>query len=289
MTSSNHPGALAANRANAYVASTASDGAPRSSALRERLAPKEHAEARAIYAKGGVPALVAFAAERLEEVVTRRRDLEEVMRQVEAADPNASPKARANAREAIVAEYLRRSATDAKRQKALAGDLKALHKRREGLMDVAALGERALRRESEEELRAEVALAIAVDSDSVAWVEVDFGKLVHLAKFPGRWSRRTEAGALLVKIARSEQGRRHYERFTHCALMLAQRAEHRWVQPVGFALLAACDSPRARALFVERFHTPSGEDDFLVRERLVELVGHQLFGDPRRAARDGGK
>ena len=247
------------------------DGAPRSVTLLQRLASREHREATALLADGGVAALVAFAAERLGLVTTRRRELEALVREL------AETTERSAAALAAIARYLEATVAD---RAALRLDLHALRQRRPGLMDEAALAERVGRLEAQEELRAEVALSVAIESGSVDWVDVDFDRLLHLARAPGRWSRRTEAGALLVRIAGSEQGRQHLDRFRSAGEALSARTEHRWVQPVGIALLAVCDRAAARARIDERLRKPGDGEDFLVRERLVELVGQGVCGEP---------
>ncbi len=246
------------------------DGAPRSVTLLQRLASREHREATALFAEGGVAALVTFAAERLDVVTTRRRELEALVREL-AETKERSPRARA-----AVARYLEATVTD---RLAREDDLRALRKGRPGILDEAALAERVARACAHEELRAEVALSVAIESGSVDWVDVDFDRLLHLARAPGRWSRRTEAGALLVRIAGSEQGRRHLDRFRSAGEALSARSEHRWVQPVGIALLAATDRTLARARIDERLRRPGDGEDFLVRERIVELVGQGVCGD----------
>ncbi len=253
------------------IAANVIDGAPRAVSLLQRLASREHKEAQAVFARGGVTELVLFAAERLDVVATRRRQLEGLVLEL------AATTAGSDAAVTAIARYLELTVEG---RAALRDDLRALRKRRPGLMDEAALAERAARLEAHEELRAEVALSVAIESGSVDWVDVDFDRLLHLARAPGRWSRRTEAGALLVRIAGSEQGRQHLDRFRSAGEVLSARHEHRWVQPVGIALLAVCDRAAARARIDERLRHPGGDEDFLVRERIVDLVGQGVVGDP---------
>lgn len=230
--------------------------------LRERLAARELEEARALLAKEGAAALVAYARRAVSDVGAARARLEELSQELEATSaPNGTARAQR------IERYLRETGRD---DASLAADLRAL-RRDAHVFDLAALGERVAVDACRADLRAEVALAIVRSADAPPNVDVD--ALIELAQKAGRWSRRTEALGLLGEVAAVHADASVRATIASVLHRLSQPTEHRWVQPVAIATLAAIDRAQALALAQDRLARPGAGDDFLVRARIVQLAG----------------
>ncbi len=243
------------------------DGQPlRVDALRERLAATELAEARGILQHGGVPALIAFAREQLFKIEDRRARLEILARDLEQHPAE---------RDALIEAYLRETVESAKELKK---DLRARRKSHGELVDLGTLDERVLREAANAERAAEASLALARAALEEGWgPPTDLAPLFHLARSRGQWSRRTEALALMADLARLGIGREG-ESIATVSRALTTRTEHRWVQPAALAALAVCDPEGAITIARDRLASPERGDDFLVRERIVELAGRGHLG-----------
>jgi gamma-polyglutamate synthase len=238
---------------------------PKLDALRERLLAPELRSARAIFASGGLSALVAAAHAALVEVERARAQFEAFSSELESAPP--AERAR------CIERYLRATLRD---KKQLARDLRALRKASDGMLDLATLGERALRSNDACERRAEAALGLAravlVAASASHPHTLDVEQVLALARSDqGRWSRRTEALKLLATWAR--RGVTPHERaaIARTARALASPTEQRWVQAAALATLASVDLHAAHALALERLTSDVGPDDFIVRARIAQL------------------
>jgi poly-gamma-glutamate synthase PgsB/CapB len=231
-------------------------------ALRARMAAADLAEANRILAERGAAALVSHAFARMRTATGHRDRFDRLAAQLER-EPER--------RTALIAEYLRATVPNASKLRA---DLRALKRAAGSRFDLPALAERVARTVAVEELGAEVALALArANLEPAAAAAIAPAELVALARVAGRWSRRVEALRTIQASARatlSAEARSSYQRV---ASDLTRPTEHRWVQPAALAALAAFDEPSARAIALERFAPPYGHDDFLVRERILELAG----------------
>jgi gamma-polyglutamate synthase len=166
-------------------------------------------------------------------------------------------------------------------QRALA-DAEAARRRLDDARDTGALdvlltttAKEALRHEQ----RCEAALALvrvaAADRDVRAF---DVAPAIALATTRGRWSRRIEALALLRDRVVAGTSNEERKQLAEVARALTSRDEHRWVQPAAFALLATLREEDAAEVLRERLDRPGSGDDFLVRERLVEIAGKRRHG-----------
>jgi poly-gamma-glutamate synthase PgsB/CapB len=176
-------------------------------------------------------------------------------------------------REALIEAWLRETVTD---KRALRADLKA---RKDGKLDLETLAERVLRvcASAERTAEAELAFARAALAHGHA-PPAELGNLFDLARSSGQWSRRTEALSLIADLAKHGIGRELHEEIAVMARALTTRTEHRWVQPAALATLAAVDPEGAVSIARERLASPSTGDDFLVRERIVELAARGALG-----------
>ncbi|MGZ3422919.1 MAG: hypothetical protein ACXVEE_33975 [Polyangiales bacterium] len=233
--------------------------------LRERLAAPELRDARVTLERGGIAALVEQARSGLARLEDARARFEILSRAVEN---------RPAEREALIAAWLRETATD---KRALRADLNA---RREGKLDLETLGERVLRLCANAERAAEAELAIARAALEEGHAPpAELGSLFDLARSAGQWSRRTEALTLIADLAKHGVGRELHEEIAVMARALTTRTEHRWVQPAALATLAAVDPAGALSIARDRLANPGNGDDFLVRERIVELAARGGLGD----------
>lgn len=244
------------------------DGQPlRVDALRERLAQTELAEARGILQHGGVPALIAFAREQLFKVEDARARFETLSHDLETHPTE---------RDALIEAYLRETVHN---EKELRKDLRARQRSHGELVDLGTLGERVLREAANAERAAEAALALTRAALEEGWgPPTDLSPLFDLARSRGQWSRRTEALAVMADLARIGIGRDGAESIATVSRALTTRTEHRWVQPAALAALAMCDPDSAINIARDRFASPEKGDDFLVRERIVELAGRGHLG-----------
>lgn len=235
--------------------------------LRERLAGPELAAARVVLDRAGVTGLLGHAANHLATIAEVRARFEALARDVEA---------RPAERDALVEAYLRETVEDAR---ALASDLRTRRKSGGELVDLGALGERVVRRVADLERAIEATLSLAraalVDGYSPP---LDLAPLIALARTPGRWSRRTEALGLMAELGRRRVGATAEQAIAEVARELVDRSEHRWVQPAALGALASVDAKEALAIARERLTAPEQGDDFLVRERIVDLAARGGLG-----------
>jgi poly-gamma-glutamate synthase PgsB/CapB len=251
--------------------------APRVDPLRERVAAAELAEARAIAAHGGLAALIAHAHAQVGEARRTRRRVETLAEELDAARDRASDRAR------LVEAYLRETVTH---PRSLRADLRALaHGGAHGddTLELEALSERAARRAADLERAAEAALALATASISGEGTPDAAGSLdplpvLALCRDPGAWSRRVEALGLLRALGERSLAAEVKPTLRATLRTLAARDEHRWVQPAALAALASFDPRLALALARERLSRPGEGDDFLVRERIVDLATRGAIG-----------
>ena len=227
-------------------------------ALREHLAGAEIAELEATR-EGGEP-LVARALARLTEVI----ELDSALAALTVAAERDPP------RLAILVEtFLRQTSPP----KTLASDLRALRKSRGQRPSLAALAERVARKKVRLEIAAEVALARGRPGlAGLVPADATFDALLHLALHPGRHARREEALRALVVVTKSGLHPSRRSRVAGLCAKLADPSEHRWVQPAAIDLLAEVDAPAALDLARRRFAPIATGDDFLVRERIVDLA-----------------
>lgn len=244
------------------------DGKPlRVDPLRERLSAPELAEARKLLEHGGIPALVAFARDQLGKVEDDRARFEILARDLEKHPSE---------RDALIEAYLRETVEDEGRLKR---DLRARNKSKGELVDVATLGERVLRGAANAERAAEASLALARAALEEGWGPItNLSPLFDLARIRGQWSRRCEALALMGDFARLGIGRDGEESIATVSRALTTRTEHRWVQPAALAALAVCDPEGAINIARDRFASPEKGDDFLVRERIIDLAARSALG-----------
>lgn len=244
------------------------DGRPlRVDALRERLAAPELADARKMLEHGGIPALVAFAREQVAKVEDDRARFEILSRDLEKHPAE---------RDALIEAYLRETVQNPRELKK---DLRARSKTDGELVDVGTLGERVIRSAANAERAAEAALALARAALEEGWGPItNLAPLFDLARTRGQWSRRSEALALMADLARLGIGRDGEESIATVARALTTRTEHRWVQPAALAALAVCDPDGAITIARDRFASPEKGDDFLVRERIVDLAARNALG-----------
>ncbi len=244
------------------------DGHPlRVDSLRERLAAPELAEARNVLTHGGLPALIAFAREQLARVDDGRARFEILSRDIERHPSE---------RDALIEAYLRETVKDPKE---LAKDLRARNRSNGALVDLGTLGERVLRNAAHAERSAEASLSLARVALEEGWgPPTDLTPLFDLARGRGQWSRRAEALTLMADLARLGIGREGHESIATVARALTTRTEHRWVQPAALIALAVCDPDGALTIARDRLASPEKGDDFLVRERIVELAARGGLG-----------
>ncbi|MDX2055007.1 MAG: hypothetical protein SFV15_21570 [Polyangiaceae bacterium] len=141
---------------------------------------------------------------------------------------------------------------------------------------LSALTEWATRAALNHELAAEAALALARTHITQKELAVFPWELaIELARKNGRWSRRTEALALLTKAARLNCASGANATLLELAITLAHPTEHRWVQPRALALLAELDEPLAIRMAQKRLASDLGPEDFLARERMVDFAGRR--------------
>ena len=235
--------------------------------LRERVAAPELAAARQAYKAGGLAGVAALGRDAVERAEATRSRFEMLTRDLERHPGE---------RLALIEAYLRETVQHAR---ALKDDLRALRRGGSGVLDVSALAERASRAVADAERAAEAALAFLRKAfEQRPTREVDVASIAPLARTPGRWSRRTEALAVLAAIGRTSATPEAAASIRECAHALADRREQRWVQPAALSALASVDAPAALTIALERLRAPLGGDDFLVRERIVELAGRGMLG-----------
>lgn len=229
--------------------------------LREKLAPKEVLAVTKIFEEGGAVALMQYALENDDRAAQDERGILEVSA---ALDANPDQRSR------IVEAHLRATVTD---KKQLAGDLKELRRGRANRLNVAALAERSALRVFRWELASEIALALLrdklTDQDMRGLRVAD---AVRLAVRPGRWSRRAEALALIRQMTRYVLHESDKELITSACIDLAHPSQHRWVQTPALEVLARVAANQCFEMMRRRLAEPLGGDDFLVRERIVELA-----------------
>jgi hypothetical protein len=243
--------------------------------LRERVAAPELARARALAGREGLAAALAFAGAEVAAAEAAREAFDELARGLDRDETEA-------AREARVAAYLRATVGD---RRALQADLRAL-RRRDGALDPPALAARAARIIADHERSAEVALAVVRQAveigdaprPNLARHELQVPAVLGLAQAPGAWTRRVEALGLLAAVARGGLDEGARAALSTPLLALSARSEHRWVQPAALAALAAVEPRAALAVAKQRLADPGGGDDFLVRERLLDLAARGALG-----------
>lgn len=233
-------------------------------ALRERLLARELSVARTTLSTGGVRALVESARDLVHAAETERNRFSSLSSEL----ANASPTQHG----ADIERYLRATSDDAK---SLATDLRALRRGRRGVLDLAALGERSARRLDALECLAEACLAVARRAVNTAEAKLALPEVLSLAASPGRWSRRTEALALICKLARAGLSEQERGVVLATTMQLTSPAEHRWVQPAALAAMAAVDDEHAQGVARDRLANDAGGDDFIVRSRIVGLAARK--------------
>ena len=235
--------------------------------LRERVAAPELEVARSTLERGGVTALLELATTAVARAESTRGRFEMLAR-----DLQDHPKER----ETLVEAYLRETVKNAR---ALKDDLRALRRKQAWVLDLSALAERVARSIADDERSAEVALALAKKAiEERPVVDFTIAPVLELAKAAGRWSRRTEALGLIASMARLGAIADDKATIIEAILPLTERAEQRWVQPAAIAAIAAYDAAAATRIARERLASPEPGDDFLVRERIVELAGRGALG-----------
>lgn len=229
--------------------------------LREKLAAKELADARRIGEQGGLAALFEHAVE------CGRRAAREEARIEQLSEALDKEPARARA---VVEAFLRETVTD---EKELRADLKELARGRTNRLNVAALAERSASSVFRWELNCEITLAVLRGRIRESDVQhVRLSELLQLATRPGRWSRRVEALTVLRVMTRYALPPADRDAIAAACVDLASPTQHRWVQAPALELLARLAPERTLEIMRSRFAKPAGGDDFLVRERLVELA-----------------
>ena len=229
--------------------------------LREKLAARELARAREIGDQGGLTALFEHAAALDRSAALEERRIPELTAALDREPHRAAE---------IVEAFLRETVLD---KKALREDLQALRRPRSNRLNVAALAERSAVQVFRTELQCEVALAVLrarIREADVPHLRV--AEIVRLAVRPGRWSRRVEALAVLRVLTRYALPPEDAEYIASACVDLAEPTQHRWVQAPAVEVLARLSPERALAIMQARFAKPAGPDDFLVRERFVELA-----------------
>lgn len=234
--------------------------ARRTDALRERLLAAELALARRELAERSIEAIVARAGALIREVEATRTAFDALLAEVEPASPAEQAR--------LVGAYLGRQPRDGHRP---APDLDALRRGAPGTIDLGALGEHAARRADELECRAEALLVVARLAIERSLVEETVAEILFLARAPGRWSRRTEAIALVKRLTRLGLARDEHATARDAMRRLSASTEHRWVQPAALSALFLLAPEEAHALARERLGSDAGGDDFIVRSRIVAL------------------
>jgi poly-gamma-glutamate synthase PgsB/CapB len=233
---------------------------PRIGLLRERLAAAEAARVAAI-ADEGVLALLEHATKRAEKAAEEEAAFSRLAATVERDPEAALPHLEA---------YLRDTASSAE----LGRDLAALRRKRGLVLNVPALAERVALRVFRAELECEVALAyVEANVTAATTPALPVDPVIELARRPGRWSRRVEALMVLRAMSSHMQPGESRTRVARACTELAAPTQQRWVQPAALEVLFRVDAARAVALAQARFSAPGPGDDFLVRERMVELAG----------------
>jgi hypothetical protein len=226
--------------------------------LREVVARAEIAELE----RGTATAadLVALADARLAEGLRLEAELRGLASRLEREPARAM---------ALLEAHLRATSSNGE----LALDLEVLRKSKGKLPSLGALGERVAVRRYRLELACEVALARAAELAARAPLTPPaFDALVRLASQHGRHGRRIEALRTLGASARAHGDLGRRGDLVALARRLSDPSEHRWVQPAALDLLATVDGPTALALARGRFERPGASDDFLVRERIVDVA-----------------
>lgn len=239
--------------------------------LRERLAAPELAQARALLDRGGISALVDHARTELARLEDARARYEILTRAIEKHPGEKLT---------LIEAYLRETVEN---RRALRADLRTLHKSDGKMLDLEALGERVVRAGAACERAIEASLALARSALSEGYAPpAELGTLFDLARSQGQWSRRCEALSLIADLAKHGVGRELHESIAIMARALTTRTEHRWVQPAALVALAAIDPEGAVAIARERLASPPAKhespDDFLVRERILELAARGALG-----------
>lgn len=234
--------------------------------LRGTMAKEECDRAEKIAATRGTRGLVVHAKKLLDDVMLEEQRLAALAFEVERAPARAT---------FAIEAYLKATASS---EASFEADRKVLWKSKGKRLNLAALTERVAARVCRLELECEVCLALArtrvSDAEAATMTtpgSPDLDALLALAGAKGRWARRVEAFMLLRALTRRMPPASAH-RVMACALACASPSEHRWVQPAAVDVLARLDDERARALVRERFYAKREGDDFLVRERFVELA-----------------
>ncbi len=195
--------------------------------LRERLAAPELQAARAVLDRAGVSGLLDHCDEHLRRLREVRERYEALAREVEAKPAQ---------RDVLIEDYLRETVED---RRALASDLRSRRKSGGELVDLAALGERVIRRVADLERAIEASLALARAALAEGYASpLDLAPAFALARTHGSWSRRVEALGLLADLGRRRIGATAEAAIAEVARELVARDEHRWVQPA-----ALCTEP----------------------------------------------
>lgn len=231
--------------------------------LREKLAPRELAAARRFAEERGLEALLARAVEHDRLASAEERRIPELTAAIDREPART---------QTLIEAHLNATVSDAK---ALRADLRVLRRRRHDRLNIATLAERSAARLFRCELECEIALAVLrpqIRESGVATLRI--GDLIALAERPGRWSRRVEALAVLRAMSRQALPKAEVDRVVAACVQLAQPTQHRWIQSPALEVLARLSPELALGLACARFDAPSSAvaDDFLVRERLVEMA-----------------
>ncbi len=233
---------------------------PGTGSLRERLLAGELAVARSAIAESSVDALIARAAHLIREAGATQTALQALYAAVERSPPAERPR--------LIEAYLRKETLDPRH---LARDLDVLRRGAPGDLDLAALEERRARRVDALECRAEALLAVARIAVDRTPGSASVEEVLFLARTQGRWSRRTEAIALLKRVARLGLSSEDHAAALETTRRLVSPSEHRWVQPAALSALFVLAPDDAHAVARRRLRTDAGGDDFVVRSRIVAL------------------
>ena len=229
--------------------------------LRERLAAAQ-AERVAEVAERGVAALLAHAMVMAEVAVGAEKGFSALTAMVERDPENAAVHLEA---------YLKRTVRS---KAALAEDIKAA--RRTGGLRLRSAGPGGAGRRPRIPRGGRVRGRAGVprgEAERERRPTLAIEDVVELARRPGRWSRRVEALLVLRTLAGHPLPTASRDMIVHACEQLAAPTQQRWVQPVAVEVLFRYAPSRAIAMTLTRFQRPGPGDDFLVRERLIEIAG----------------
>jgi len=228
--------------------------------LRHKLAKPELARVNDV-ARRGLRALLLHARELDVRAAADAQRLRALTAALEREPNRARP---------LIEQYLTETAPS---PEALRADRRALSAGESSRLNLATLAERVATKVFRIELECELALAVLRSRcHEPEGSTLDVQAIASLALRPGRWSRRAEAFALLRTLAQSALPAEARRQILDACLEGARLEQHRWVQVAAVEAMAGLDAERALALVRDRLAHPQSGDDFLVRERFVELA-----------------